>query len=111
VLRLLRTASLLAALAGCAGASPRPDPDAIFAEIQVHEATIAHALSTLREGSQEASDPCREAAEACRAADALCELAEGLADADARARCRRARADCEAARGRVAECGRELTDG
>ncbi len=82
-------------LTGC-GAPPRPDPDATFRAIQVHEATIAHASADADGCAADA--PCPAADELCAAAEALCGEAEALGDPDGLTRCEDARRRCRQVR-------------
>lgn len=74
------------------GAPARPDVDAAFRQIQVHEATIAHRQSAIETCGE--TRPCAAADEACAAADEICRIADEIDDPDAHARCGLARRRC-----------------
>lgn len=84
------TAFLL--LVGCGGAPAVVDRDQVFAEIQIHEATIAHRAAEMEACVPE--EPCGAEHELCDAVEALCTLSRSIEDADAATRCEMARRRC-----------------
>jgi hypothetical protein len=77
-------------LAGCATAQPGREQqlDRSFAEIQVQEAHISHAVAERR---AECASACASSDRARSASARLCAIAREIADADALTRCERGR--------------------
>jgi hypothetical protein len=108
---LLLSSLAVAALVACASSTPsRASLDALFAEIQVHEAGLETARAAAQRPEADCAARCDAAASAARHTRQLCDLSQRAADADALARCERAReidggiagaaraADCRCAR-------------
>jgi len=80
----------------CGGAE-RPEPNRVYRAIQVHEATIAHAMGDAARCPSEAE--CPAASQVCEAAEALCAEARALPeDADAYMRCEDGQRQCRRVR-------------
>ncbi|MFK7988901.1 MAG: hypothetical protein AB8I08_22975 [Sandaracinaceae bacterium] len=92
--RLLLLWFALATALGCAGPSAARPLDTVFAEIQEHEATIAHRSADAEDCDEPAG--CEAMSEVCAAADAICDLARETEDPDAAARCALAHRQCRA---------------
>lgn len=87
---------IFATLASSCGGAPPPDTHQVFREIQVHEATIAHASAEAARCPPQGE--CPPASRVCEAAEGLCEVAGTIDDADAVARCEQARLRCRRVR-------------
>jgi hypothetical protein len=105
VARFRAYSSLFALVAsfGCASAGERPQLDRAFAQIQVHEASIAHSFERVSGAEDDCSQTCEDSSAGRRSARALCELAERIDDADAQLRCARAKTTTDATAIRAAK--------
>jgi hypothetical protein len=98
---------VLVALSGCAGATAeRPQLDAAFARIQVHEAEIERARVLVQRSETGCEQACASADSAGREQAALCQLAQRVDDTDALTRCSRAEHTASGLRAQAARrCG------